>query len=462
MKLHTLTISAAQQMIRKKEISPVELVDACLRQIDAQEAEINAFITLTADKARAQAKEAEALQMRLPADEIPPLLGIPFAAKDLYDTAGIRTTGGTFFLADNIPASDSEVVARLKAAGMILLGKTNTHEIALGVTTVNPHYGATHNPWDKSRIPGGSSGGSAAALAAYMCPAALGTDTGGSIRIPASLCGVVGLKPTYGRVSLRGVMPLSWNLDHAGPMTRSVRDTGLMLNAMAGYDSEDFGSVNIPAEDFLVEMEAGVRTMRIGLAEEGYLDFTAPEVASAVREAVAVFESLGATVEGVDFSWLSKGARANGLMTPADGAAYHHERMEQTPEVYGEDVLRRLREGQAYTSTEYSLARRKQAEMKRRMEEFFERYDLLLLPSTAVTAPLIEGPDAVEQAKLLTRFTAPFNLTGLPALSIPCGFAENGLPIGLQLVAPTWQEAKVLRAGYAYEQATAWRLQSPE
>ena len=225
-KLHTLTIHEAQALIRQKKISPVELVEACLRQIDIGEAKINAFITVTAEQARAQAKTAEALQMKLPADEMPPLLGIPFAAKDLYDTAGIRTTGGTSYRANDIPTEDAEVVTRLKNAGMILLGKTNTHEVALGVTTVNPHYGATHNPHDLSRIAGGSSGGSAAALAAMMCPAALGTDTGGSIRIPASLCGVVGLKPTYGRVSLRGIMPLSWNLDHAGPMTRSVLDAG--------------------------------------------------------------------------------------------------------------------------------------------------------------------------------------------------------------------------------------------
>ena len=452
MNLHTLNISEAQTLICQKKISPVELVEACLRQIDIEEKKINAFITVTADEARAQAREAESLQMKLASEEMPPLLGIPFAAKDLYDTAGIRTTGGTSYLKDNIPGGDAEVITRLKRAGMIMLGKTNTHEIALGVTTVNPHYGATRNPHDLSRISGGSSGGSAAALAANMSPAALGTDTGGSIRIPASLCGVVGLKPTYGRVSLSGIMPLSWNLDHAGPMTRSVRDAGLMLNAMAGYDPRDPSSVDVPDEDFVGELEAGIHTWRIGLAEEGYMDFAAPEVESAVREAVRVFQSLGAKVESLNFSWLSEGARANGLMTPADGAAYHHERMTKSPEVYGEDVLRRLRMGQAFTSTEYSLARRKQAEMKRRMQQFFENYDLLILPSTSVTAPFIEGPDAVEQAKLLTRFTAPFNLTGLPALSIPCGQAENGLPIGLQIVGPAWQEKKVLKAGYTFHE----------
>jgi aspartyl-tRNA(Asn)/glutamyl-tRNA(Gln) amidotransferase subunit A len=449
--LHTLTVHKAQTLIRQKQLSPRELVDACLRQIERQEATINAFITVSAEQAREQAKAAETVQMRSTANEMPPLLGIPFVAKDLFETACIRTTGGTSYRANDIPAADAEVVTRLKNAGMILLGKTNTHEIALGVTTVNPHYGATHNPHDKSRIAGGSSGGSAAALAANMCPAALGTDTGGSIRIPASLCGVVGLKPTYGRVSLRGVMPLSWNLDHAGPMTRSVLDAGMMLNVMAGYDADDPTTVNVPLQDYADITEASLKSVRIALAEEGYMDFAHPEVAKAVRQSASVFKDLGATVESVDFDWLTEAARANGLMTPADGAAYHHERMNATPEVYGEDVLQRLRTGAAYTSTEYARARRTQTETKRRMARFFEQYDLLILPSTAVTAPPIEGPDAVEQAKLLTRFTAPFNLTGLPALSVPCGVDSNSLPIGLQIVGAAWQEKKILQAGYAYE-----------
>ena len=451
--LHTLNIHEAQALIRQKKLSPRELVDACLRQINSADATINAFITVTAEQAIAQAKAAEAVQMRSAANEIPPLLGIPLAVKDLYDTAGIRTTGGTSYRKDDIPADDAEVVTRLKNAGMILLGKTNTHEIALGVTTVNPHYGATHNPHDTRRIAGGSSGGSAAALAAMMCPATLGTDTGGSIRIPSSVCGVVGLKPTYGRVSLRGVMPLSWNLDHAGPMTRSVLDAGIMLNAMAGYDADDPTTVNVPLQDYAEITEASLKGVRIALAEEGYMDFAHPEVAKAVRRSASVFKDLGAAVESVDFNWLTEAARANGLMTPADGAAYHYERMNATPEVYGEDVLRRLQMGAAYTSTEYARARRTQTETKRRMARFFEDYDLLILPSSAVTAPPIEGPDAVEQAKLLTRFTAPFNLTGLPALSVPCGFDGNGLPIGLQIVGAAWEEKKVLQAGYAFEQA---------
>ena len=451
MKLNSLNISQLQTLIRQKEISPVDIVEACLDQIDREEEKINAFITVTAEEARAQAKKAEALQMKLSIEEMPPFLGIPFAAKDLYDTAGICTTGGTSYLAENIPTEDAEVIARLKDAGMILIGKTNTHEIALGVTTVNPHYGTTKNPHDLTRISGGSSGGSAAALSAEMVPAALGTDTGGSIRIPGSLCGVVGLKPTRGRVSLRGIMPLSWNLDHAGPMTRSVKDAALMLKVMAGYDAQDAYSVKRPSEDFASLSEASLKSLRIGLAEY-YLDLADDEVASAVRESAKVFESLGAKVESVDVAWLNEAYRANALMTPADGAAYHRERMEKSPEVYGEDVLQRLRMGAKYSGTDYILARRTQDEMKWRMAKFFEKYDLLLLPTTAVTAPLIEGKDAVEQAKLLTRFTAPFNLMGVPALSVPCGFTKQGLPIALQIVGEKWNEKGVLEAGYAYEE----------
>ena len=452
MKLNALTISQLQTLIRKKNISPIELVEAYLRQIDNEETKINAFITVTAEEARRQAKKAEILQMKLSAEEMSPLLGIPFAVKDLYDTVGIRTTAGTSYLAKNIPSEDAEVVTQLKNAGMILLGKTNTHEIALGVTTVNPHYGSTKNPHNLTRIAGGSSGGSAAALSAEMCPAALGTDTGGSIRIPASLCGVVGLKPTRGRVSLRGIMPLSWNLDHAGPMTRSVEDAGLMLNAMAGYDALDVYSAKRPSEDFASIREASLKHARIGVAEY-YLDLAEEEVASAVRESATVFQSLGASVESVDISWLDEAYRANALMTPADGAAYHRERLKNSPEVFGEDVLRRLKMGAAYTGSEYVLARRTQAEMKWRVARFFEKYDFLLLPTTALTAPPIEGKDAVEQAKLLTRFTAPFNLTGVPALSIPCGFDKSGLPIGLQIVGAAWEERGVLKLGYAYEGA---------
>jgi aspartyl-tRNA(Asn)/glutamyl-tRNA(Gln) amidotransferase subunit A len=380
-----------------------------------------------------------------------PLCGIPLALKDLFETAGVRTTAGSKFFADHIPAEDAFVVRKLKAAGAVILGKTNLHEIALGVTGVNPHYGACHHPHDAARITGGSSSGNAAALASGMCLGALGTDTGGSIRIPASLCGVVGLKPTCGRVSLRGVIPLSWNLDHAGPMARGVRDAALLLQVIAGYDALDPACADVPVDDYLAHLEEGVAGWRIALAGGGYFDETDAEVGAAVQSAARAFASLGARVEQVELSWMREAALANGVMVQADAAAYHRERLAQHPDWFGADVRQRLQAGAACASTDYALARRTQAETRRKFENLFADYDILLTPTTPIPAPLIEGTDAIEQARRLTRFTAPFNLTGLPALSLPCGVTSAGLPVGLQIVSGAWQEAKVLRAGRAYE-----------
>lgn len=435
-----LTMTQALSLLRKGDLAPHALTEACYRQIERLNPLINAFITVLPPSSKGTPVQGA-------------LAGIPIAVKDLYDTQGIRTTAGTSFFDDHIPTQDAVVVKKLKDAGAVLLGKTNTHEVALGVTNVNPHYGACRNPWDATRISGGSSGGSAAAVAAGMCLAALGTDTGGSIRIPASLCGVVGLKPTYGRASLRGVFPLSWNLDHAGPLARSVRDAALLLQVMAGYDPDDPASVNVPAGDYLEGIEAGVEGWRIGLAVGEYIEEASdPEVLAAVRQAAQVFTDLGAIVDEVELDWLHAAALANGQMTQADGAAVHRERLAKQPERFGADVRQRLETGRALSSTEYSLARRTQAEVRRRGAGFFNRYDVLLLPTTPIPAPAIEGEDAIQRARLLTRFTAPFNLGGLPALSIPCGFTQDGLPVGLQIVSGAWQEAKVLQAGQAYEQ----------
>jgi aspartyl-tRNA(Asn)/glutamyl-tRNA(Gln) amidotransferase subunit A len=292
--------------------------------------------------------------------------------------------------------------------------------------------------------------------------AALGTDTGGSIRIPASLCGVVGLKPTYGRVSLRGVLPLSWNLDHAGPLTRSVKDAALLIQVLAGYDEDDPSSVDMPVDDYLKDIEAGVKDWRIALAAGEFVEVGDAEVLAAVRAATRYFEFLGAKVEEVDTTWLYEATIANGQMVQADGAAYHRERLEKNPELFGADVRQRLEAGRDLPSGAYILARRKQVEVRRRCEIFFRQYDALLLPTTPIAAlPIEEIQNSASQAPALTRFTAPFNLSGVPALSIPCGFTRSGLPIGLQIVSGAWQEAKALRAGYAFEQATDWHKRKP-
>ena len=372
--LVSLSIASSAELLAAAEISPVELVQAHLARIQQIDPLLNCFITLTPELALQQARQAER-EIQAGACR-GPLHGIPLALKDLFETAGVRTTAGSSFFAENVPEQDAYVVGRLQQAGAVLLGKLNMHEIALGVTNENPHFGTTCNPWDLRCIPGGSSGGSAAALVAGLCLGSLGTDTGGSIRIPASLCGVVGLKPTRGRVSLRGVIPLSWNLDHAGPMARNVRDTALLLGVIAGYDPQDPWSVDHPVEDYLAGLEQGIAGWRVALATDEY--FTDPAVVNgqvwqAVYQAARAFEQLGAQVDEVAFPGARQAALANGLMTTSDGAAFHRERLQANPSGFGTDVLARLRLGAAYTSTEYSLARQAQAILRQQFCQFFNR-----------------------------------------------------------------------------------------
>lgn len=451
MNLASLPLHEQRDLVKNKESAASELALACYRQIERLNPLLNAFITvIPAD-----------------ADEFPqsgslPLMGIPIAVKDLYDTKGVRTTAGSKFFTDHIPTEDAFVVQKIKKAGGKIVGKTNTHEIALGVTNNNPHFGACKNPWNITRTPGGSSGGSAVAVSTGMAMAALGTDTGGSIRIPAALCGVVGLKPTYGRVSLRGILPLSWNLDHAGPITRKVEDAALMLQVMGGYDEKDPTTVKTLPGDYSSHLRDGMENRKVGLAVGSFIDEADPEILQAVRNAADILKQQGANIIEVNVDFLKDAARANALITQADGAAFHRERLEQHPDWFGGDVLQRLRNGAAFTSTEYILARRTQSETIRKLEILFESFDCLLLPTTPITAPLLEGENALDRARVLTSYTAPFNLSGQPALSLPCGFSSENLPIGLQIVSRAWNESGVLRAGYAYQQATEWHKQKPE
>ena len=461
--LSGITIASALERLRRRDLTSLELTEACLRQIECLNPVINAFITPTPELAVQGAMAADGLLAYQPSNlNDLALLGIPLAVKDLFDVAGVPTTAGSKFFGGSRPVEDAEAVLSLKLSGAVILGKTGTHEIALGVTGVNPHFGPVKTPWDTSRISGGSSSGSAAAVAAGMCLGAIGTDTGGSVRIPASLCGVVGLKPTYGRVSTRGVVPLSWNLDHVGALTHTVRDAALMLSVLAGFDPHDPASLDVPTDDYLVHLDAGVKGWHVALMVGEYIDASDADVLTAVNEAASVFKALGADIETVDLEWMADTALANGQMTQADGAAFHRDRLAAHPERFGADVLQRLQTGAALSSFEYSLARRTQAASRRRFELFFEKYDLLLLPTTPITASPIEGTVAIDAARKLTRFTAPFNLTGLPALSIPCGFTGEGLPIGLQLVSKHWSEARLLQAGHAYEQVTAWKTRTPD
>jgi len=452
--LTALTLTEAARLVRLKQVSPLELTKACLERIDALDGRLNSFITVMGEEALEQARQAEAEIMS--GAQVGLLYGVPLALKDLFETREARTTAGSKFFAEYLPGDDGEVVRKLRAAGAILIGKTNLHEIALGLTSVNPHYGAVHNPWSLDRVAGGSSGGSAAALAARLCFGSLGSDTGGSIRVPAALCGIAGLKPTFGRVSLSGVIPLSWNLDHVGPMARRAQDLAILLQVIAGYDPQDAYSIHAPVDNYHSKINQGVRGWRVALAQDDYFSGTDPEIQQLVHAAARVFVDLGSSLEERPFPGAHQAAQANGQMVIADAAVFHRERLQSQPQDFGADVRQRLMNGAALELNDYIQARRTQRLLRRQFESFFDTYDLLLMPTTPITAPLIEGPDALEMAGKLTRFTAPFNLTGLPAISIPCGFTSAGLPVGMQIIARPWAEARLLRAAQAFESVTSW------
>ncbi len=447
--------------LHARTIGALELTEAALARIEEREPELNAFIAVTAQDARRRA-------LAIDSDRAPTTLaGAPLALKDLFDVSGVATTAGSKLFATNVPRDDSAVAGRLFAAGAVNLGKTNLHEWAFGVTTNNPHFGPTRNPWAGERIPGGSSGGSAAALAAGEIFGSIGSDTGGSIRIPASLCGVVGLKPTYGRVSLRGAIPLAWSLDHAGPMARTVRDAALLLQIIAGYDPGDPVSVDVPVDDYLADIEAGVRGLRIGVVTGRFMtrlgaeERAVPEVATAVRAAADVLAREGARVEDAELPRSDELQRTQLFVIGAEAGAFHHERIAANRDAYGADVARRIDTGLTRTGTEYALARRTRDELRRAYATALAEWDAVILPTAPTTAPLREGEDAIAAAAKLTAYTSPFNLTGVPAISIPCGFDASGLPIGVQLVARPWAEARLLRIARAYERATKWSERRP-
>jgi aspartyl-tRNA(Asn)/glutamyl-tRNA(Gln) amidotransferase subunit A len=452
-------------LLRKRELSALEIAQATLERVESLEPRLNAFITVTAeealDVARRRDKELAAGQDR------GPLHGIPMAVKDLYDTAGVRTTSGSKILADWVPEQDAASIRRLRAAGAVIVGKTNLNEFACGVTTTNAHYGDTNNPWDLSRTPGGSSGGSGAAVAAGLCTVATGSDTGGSIRIPAALCGVVGLKPSYGRISCQGIMPLSWEQDHPGPITRTVFDAAIMLQAMAGWDAADPASIDRPVPDYTAELDAGIEGRKVGVDWEFALNGISTEVRAAFEVALEVLSGLGAKVVDVHLPGLTEGMSAGLTMWRGDAAAVHEEWLRTRAEDYDPLVRARLEGTMAVTGAEYARAQRARARLKRDLQGIFGQIDLLATPMCAVAAPphgasqVVVGGQEFDVLAGLTRYSRVFNFTGLPSISIPCGFTSDKLPVGLQLVAPMFDEVGVLQAAQAYEQATRWHLRRP-
>jgi aspartyl-tRNA(Asn)/glutamyl-tRNA(Gln) amidotransferase subunit A len=446
------SILAARRALRAGHLSVDELVRATFERIRAHNPTLNAYLEVFDPPAHSGN----------PADS---LGGLPIAVKDLFDVARHRTTAGSPFLRDNIAREDATVVTKLHAAGAVLTGKTNLHEWALGVTNNNPHFGACRNPWDLDRIPGGSSGGSAAAVAAGLCLGALGSDTGGSIRIPAALCGVVGLKPTRGRVSLRGVVPLSWSHDHAGPIARTVHDTAVLLQAIAGYDPLDPASKDVPVPNYSGELQAGIKGLRIGVPASFFFDDLASGVGEAVRSAIDTLRAGGgATIVEIDLREAADRLEAVRVILLSDAAAYHRERLETQPEKFGADVLARLNAGRACSSIDYALARQARRQWQQRLRQVFTLVDVIVTPTTPAPAARIDAAEGVPQAGRLTRNTGVFNLAGAPAISVPCGFVladGSRLPIGMQIVGRWWDEATVLRVAHTYEQATEWHTHRP-
>ncbi|MGD9895234.1 MAG: amidase [Dehalococcoidia bacterium] len=453
--LSSLTLAEAVAELQSGTLSPVALTDAYLDRIERLNPPLNAFITITADLARAEARAAE--DGSGPAG---PLRGIPIALKDLFDTAGVRTSAASKILADRIPNQDATVTARLRAAGAVLLGKLNMHEFAYGVSNDNPHHGPARNPWNTERIPGGSSGGSGVAIAADLCLGTLGSDTGGSIRIPSSLCDIAGMKPTYGRVSRAGVLPLSWSMDHVGPMARTVRDCAILLGVIAGHDPHDPASAAEPVPDYLDGLEDGTRGLRIGLPRRYFFEQIDDQVLAAVETAAERFRAEGADVHDVDIDQIELAAIAGATILVSEASAYHQRWLRERPEDYGEDVRQRLLTGELYPATAYINAQRVRTVLRESFLRTLSDVDLLLAPATPITAPPIAGFSTDVRANL-TRFTTPINLVGLPALSLPCGFDSSNLPIGMQLIGRPFDEARLFRTGRAYERVTDWHNRRP-
>jgi aspartyl-tRNA(Asn)/glutamyl-tRNA(Gln) amidotransferase subunit A len=459
------SIAEIAPRVRAGEVSPVELAEACLARIAALNGRVNAYLTVLADAALREARAAEA-EIRAGRYR-GPLHGIPIAHKDLYYTRGVVTTAGSKILADFVPTEDAAAVERLRAAGTVLLGKTQMHEFAYGGTNDNEHYGPTRNPWHLERIPGGSSGGSAAALAAGMCLGATGSDTAGSIRIPAHACGTTGIKPTYGRVSLYGVVPMAWSLDHPGPLARTAHDAALLLQAMAGHDPRDPASDDRPVPDFSFELDLGVRGLRLGIPRNYFTEEVAPDVDAAYRAAIRTLQDLGATVEDVEIPSLAATLAVQFAIGASECAAYHAEWLRTRPDDYGADVRARLEAGQLVPAVDYLKAQRYRAVIRAEQRAVLQRVDVLVTPTLPIPAPPIGmatatlGGRTVPVSPQLIRFTAPFDQSGFPAASVPCGFDGDGLPIGLQIAGRPWAEATVLRVAHAYQQATAWHTRRP-
>ncbi|HEY2908008.1 MAG TPA: amidase [Vicinamibacterales bacterium] len=451
------TLAEVSARMRSGSVTATELVTACLARIDVYNPKLNAFITVARDAALARAKtldlEQKAGRLR------GPLHGIPIALKDNIDTAGLRTTAASAVFDDRVPQDDAEVARRLAAAGAVVLGKTNLHEFAMGGTSATSYYGPVRNPWALERNPGGSSGGSAAAVATDLCYGALGTDTGGSIRTPSSYCSVVGLKPTYGLVSIRGIVPLVVSLDHCGPLTRSVEDAAIMLNVLAGYDRLDIASVEHQSEDYVAALHQPVNGFRIGVARVPFFDLLDADVAKATDDALRVVEKLTRTMTDATLPSTRE------IAVDAEVYAYHEEMFARMSGRYMIPTRRGLQGGEKLKAGEYIRSRWRLELLRRTIDDAFQDVDLVVLPTRRRTPRTIDAAIKREETDVPRNpeleNTGAFNIYGIPAISVPCGFTSHGLPVGLTIAGPRFSEGKVLALAHAFEQATDFHKRRP-
>ena len=453
------------KLIKSREVSTREVVEAHLERIEALEPALNSFITVMSDQARAAARQAE-LEINAGGYR-GPLHGVPLGLKDLYYVRGIRNTSGSRIFDDFVPDFDCTVANRFRRAGAILMGKLNLHQFAFGPTGENPDYGNMHNPWNTDCIPGGSSGGSGSAAAAGQCTLTMGSDTGGSIRIPSALCGLAGLKPTYGRVSRHGISVLSWSLDHPGPMCRTVEDCALVMNALAGYDPKDPASANVPVPDYTQALTGDIRGLRIGIPKEYFEAPVDPQVEQAVRKAIEQLAEMGAIVTEVSMPMFHQTAPISTTILYSEATAYHRNLVLSKGSQYAAPVRLRVESGFFISGEQYLRAQQARALFTNQTRELLNEVDLLVGPMEPITAHPIGatevqiGDKTVGSVPALTQYTRPFNLNGFPAMTVPCGFSDEGLPIGLQLAGRPFDESTVLQAGYAYEQNTEWHKRRP-
>jgi aspartyl-tRNA(Asn)/glutamyl-tRNA(Gln) amidotransferase subunit A len=453
--------------LRRHEVTPVDLVEASLARIEAYDPGLKSFITVFETQAR---QIAEASSVLLDAGhDLGPLHGIPIALKDNIAVKHSRTTAGSKILGDWMPEEDATVTAKLRQAGAILIGKTNMHEFAWGGTSANPHYGAVRNPWDRERFPAGSSGGSAVAVAARFCFAAMGTDTGGSIRLPSAVNGTVGIRPTYGRVSNHGIIPLAWSMDTAGPMTRTVEDCALMFGVVAGYDRADPASASCACPDYLRGLGDGVRNLRIGVIPGYFFYHLQAAVHSCVESALATFKELGAQIVEIPMPDIEGNISAQLTVEAAEPSAYHQRFLRERPEDYGDDVRTLLEVGELLLATHYIQAQRYRAMLRAAFLDAFAKVDVFICPTLPFTATrlgettvVIEDGVAEDMLSAIMQFTGIASLTGLPALNVPCGFDADGLPVGMQIIGKPFDEATLFCVGHAYQAATDFHRRAPD